>query len=1008
MTTVTVRPTSTTRTSGSTLVGAAATLHAALADELDTTYATNSSGGTSKVVFAGATLPTGSLVDSVILRLRNRAAGGADGPTYYPFILGLATGASLPASEDVVKYDNDAHAGALRGGVSWPSIDTAQDGTLPTTGLPFTRLQALDDYIDDCNTRGIKVLLQIADGQSSQDMDDPVKWQPYADFIIAMFDRYQTGNGLGTGGRDLVVESIECGNEPNLNGWAETPNPEQYARMMKRISDGVTLIGDTTVRPKIMLGGMAGTPQRQVWNNGLLVQADGSSRAGVPMSCLEWTFGLYAKHNGAPSVKGHYDVINTHRYTWPQTPTEQLLDPGHNPRGWVSATVGSSTVDAVDGTGTTFLALPLGVQAIVDRMEGAPNTKLHACTEFGVPAPVPALNNRGVWANSTAYAVYDKVTHGGDPYFCIEPHTSTAGSGGDEPGVTGSSWKNVWKDAAAPGAVSAARWVEIMDSAMVEYAKEPTACYLIYFKDYDVPANNEGKGWGIWEDNFTTQKPVIFPKYVNYADNGPPIPAAATPSIPTTTVAKLNGGTDIIFTPASSFGTQASDAQGGFTAANIAAGITLTFGSVGDDDDLAAAYLDINYIERPEVNVTAPAGTISVSSPTVRWDTTSTNPQAKYQVKIFTEAQYTTGGFDPTSSAAFYDSGELNGDVESLVPTATLDNGVTYRFYVRVAQLVGSTTQYSAWDFTTGTVATVGGGEGGSLTVTPEDNLARIRIALGDIAIPPAASGFGVGPFGSGPFGGTVAGFGPSADLGAFVTIQRTSDGGTTWTTVRSADRAPVFGDSFVIYDYETCNGQDVQYRAQSINAAGAASDWTELSAPKHWSSTKTWLKSPTLPAINRAVFLNDIAPRTRRQPQGVFDISGRADPVVVNDTRKLTEGTVTFGVLDPDDAAAPLFATLKQLLKLLDRSEVLLLQVPPPDGFGCRYIAVGDAVESPVAPRGDRCERLLECPYIEVLAPAGEIVGIGVTWQDVLDRYTNWNATLLANTSWAELLELT
>lgn len=444
------------------------------------------------------------------------------------------------------------------------------------------------------------------------------------------------------------------------------------------------------------------------------------------------------------------------------------------------------------------------------------------------------------------------------------------------------------------------------------------------------------------------------------------------------TSAQLDSGTILPFNNAlvgSTWRTDSSVPQNGFTPAQVAAGVTLTWGtgSTGTTS-LSEAYLDVTYVALPVVNVTAPSGTTAVTQPTIIWDTTSDFVQSRYQAKIFTQAQYQAPGFSPTYSGAFWDSNIQSGSASSIVPTPiNLTNGLTYGFYVRVAQQVGSTTQWSAWDSTTATVAATPPAPP-TIVAAPDDLLARVKLTVTD------------------------------ADAWEFVTIERTADG-MHWTPVRGANRSPVFGATFVVYDYESCNSQLVRYRATAIKVTGGqdvASDWSETSSEVQWSSLDTWLKSPIFPSANTTVRINELPSVKFRNPQGVFDVPGRRDPIVVSAARKLMEGQVTFVTVTDLE--------LDLLFTLLDRSEVLILQTPPEDGWDCHYITIGDVDENRVGRLSYLQERLIVCPFVEVLAPATEIgatIGGSVTWTDVAALYATWTALATANASWNQLAGL-
>lgn len=444
---------------------------------------------------------------------------------------------------------------------------------------------------------------------------------------------------------------------------------------------------------------------------------------------------------------------------------------------------------------------------------------------------------------------------------------------------------------------------------------------------------------------------------------------------PTQINASVNGHTPTTFTPptGSGWGTLSSvSIAQAISNADLAAGLTLLWldGPSGTSD-IAKAYVEVTYVPLPTLNVTAPTGTIGVSRPTVTWDVTGDYPQERFRVKLFSSAQYSGVGFNVETSTALYDSGEQVGSTDTFVPTFNLSNGVTYRYYVKVAQKVGATTQWSAWDSVQPTVS-VSAADVPALTVTPSHLFGNIKIV--------ATNG--------------------GSPTWQFVTIERTADGGVTWTAVRNADRAAVTGSTITVYDYESGNAEQVQYRVQSIvsdPAGDIASEWSTPTATTAWTSPGTWLKCPTQPLLNRYIYIESIPSVIRRIPRGVLDVAGRRDPIVVSDTRKLIEGTVTLLTLTDVQADG--------IRALLDTSETLLLQTPAEDGFGSRYIACGDEDEQRTSRLSTETSRRFVVPFLEVTAPVGEVITFGSTWDDLVAAFADWDAVLAAFPTWNAVL---
>lgn len=100
-----------------------------------------------------------------------------------------------------------------------------------------------------------------------------------------------------------------------------------------------------------------------------------------------------------------------------------------------------------------------------------------------------------------------------------------------------------------------------------------------------------------------------------------------------------------------------------------------------------------------QVNVLAPTGTTGVTNPTVTWTTydVENDPQQSWQVRIIHSSVYNAGGvFDPKTATAVWDSEErFEESTRNIELPLDLDNGQTYRAYVRVA----TSGIYSGWSY---------------------------------------------------------------------------------------------------------------------------------------------------------------------------------------------------------------------------------------------------------------------------------------------------------------------
>lgn len=313
---------------------------------------------------------------------------------------------------------------------------------------------------------------------------------------------------------------------------------------------------------------------------------------------------------------------------------------------------------------------------------------------------------------------------------------------------------------------------------------------------------------------------------------------------------------------------------------------------------LTRAVIDLIVAEPPTVTVNNPTGTIGSPTPTVSWTYTPGSdggPQSRYRVKVFTAAQYGAGGFDPETSTATWDSGTISGNASSVAVSTPLANATTFRAYVKVTHTINGIDASSAWAFSTFTTSFATSNVS-TVTCTPNNSTGAITVVVARNT-------------------GTQA--------WAMIEVERSNDGGATWVPVRGATRRGATNtwmtawgaNSATVVDFESDNGVNAIYRARAIHSNSGVEvvgPWT-TSASTSWTSTLTFVKDPFDPTRNTTVRLSTMPLQRSRRPQGVFDVLGRAAPVIVTDARKAPAGELAIHTRDAAAATA--------LLRLADAS---------------------------------------------------------------------------------------
>lgn len=325
--------------------------------------------------------------------------------------------------------------------------------------------------------------------------------------------------------------------------------------------------------------------------------------------------------------------------------------------------------------------------------------------------------------------------------------------------------------------------------------------------------------------------------------------------------------------------------------------------------DLSSIYelfFDIETTTQPSVSVASPTGTVTATSlPEVSWTYSDADgtEQDYYRIRVFTSAQYSAGGFDPSSSASFWDSGVVASSDNTATIREFLTDGL-YRAYVTVAKDVSGIPFYSNYAYSQFTIDTTPPTTP-SLTATYDSASNRVTLTA---------------------TGATVSG---SFDSQVFE-IQRTDDSGSTWIDVTGAEALVPSGTLVAtVYDYAAPRETAPGYRVRSIGTLGedeVASTWSSTVNVSVTNDQSWWLKAVSDPTLNRGSL--KVQPGFETSPQeqiGVFYPIGRGTAVTVTAGLQGEDGNmriVTIGNTEFDAVWALATHTGTLLMQLPDATQ--------------------------------------------------------------------------------------
>lgn len=274
-------------------------------------------------------------------------------------------------------------------------------------------------------------------------------------------------------------------------------------------------------------------------------------------------------------------------------------------------------------------------------------------------------------------------------------------------------------------------------------------------------------------------------------------------------------------------------------------------------------YIDVDIAAQPTVTVSAPTGTITTTAaPDVTWTYADTDneTQAFYEIRVFSSAQYGAGGFDPATSTATWESGEVASTDSSAVVGELLIAG-TYRAYVRVAKAVNGQPFWSAYAYS-------------------EFTLAFTAPTIPTMSVAWSAS------LGRASF--TLTGAAPTGYSSQYYDIHRSDNGGVVYNGIRNGERI-IPNASYIgtAVDYEAPRATIAYYRCRAVgvdaNSNEFPSAWGTVQQILITNDNTWWFKAVEEPTINQGSIrvLKELDVQVP-EPNTVFRPLGSDRPIVV------------------------------------------------------------------------------------------------------------------------------
>jgi hypothetical protein len=335
-------------------------------------------------------------------------------------------------------------------------------------------------------------------------------------------------------------------------------------------------------------------------------------------------------------------------------------------------------------------------------------------------------------------------------------------------------------------------------------------------------------------------------------------------------------------------------------------GLRVKITEYNDSSDIGSFYelfVDVDIVNKPSVTVSAPTSSItSTSSPDVIWAFTDSDSetQSYYQIKVFSQTQYSAPSFVALTSTATWDSGQIASTDATAVVGSLLLAG-NYRAYVRAAKTVNGSPYWSDYAFS-------------AFTISPSSTP-----AIPTLAVSWSAS-LSYADF-------TLTGTTNGGFASQYFQVQRSDDSGVTYSYIRNGS-AITPNSSFVAtaQDYEAPRGLTVFYRVRSVGVTSGSveipSDWCTPQQILITNDSTWWFKAVVAPSYNsgsiRVLKQLDV---TIEEPNTIFRPLGSSRPIVVAGPLQGEDGSYEIKTISS--------AEYTSLSRILNYQGTLLIQDP-------------------------------------------------------------------------------